>query len=203
MAGMSKIRKVAEAMLPTQFGRFRIIAFANGACEEHVALVKGSVKGASNVLTRLHSQCLTGDTFHSLKCDCGKQLEHSLKLIGKSRKGVFIYLRQEGRGIGLANKIRAYALQDKGMDTAEANLALGFKEDERDYREAAQILKVLGVKTVRLLTNNPGKVKGLEKEGICVCERIPLQIKPTHFNSSYLKTKKAKLHHLIDFGRGV
>ena len=199
---MSRICKVAEASLPTRFGHFRIIAFANGACEEHVALVKGSVKGASSVLVRLHSQCLTGDAFHSIKCDCGKQLEDSLKLIGKSRKGVFIYLRQEGRGIGLANKIRAYALQDKGMDTAEANLALGFKEDERDYEEAAQILKALGVKSVRLLTNNPEKVKGLEKKGVCVCERIPLQVKPTRFSSSYLKAKKAKLNHLIDFGRG-
>ncbi|MEM3030604.1 MAG: GTP cyclohydrolase II [Candidatus Micrarchaeia archaeon] len=194
---MAGLKKVAEATLPTRFGKFTVHAFADGR-KEHLALVKGNVHNRPNVLTRIHSQCLTGDTLGSLRCDCRQQLEMALRLIARSKRGILVYLKQEGRGIGLANKIRAYALQDKGLDTAEANIALGFKADERNYEVAGRILRLLGVRSVALLTNNPKKVEGLNGSGIRVAKRIPLQARLTRFNSSYLRTKKHKLHHLID-----
>ncbi len=186
-----------EAALPTTFGMFNIIAFETSDKLNHVALVKGSVKGKENVLVRVHSECLTGDALHSLKCDCGQQLEAAMKQISKTG-GILLYLRQEGRGIGLLNKIKAYSLQEKGMDTVEANEKLGFKADQRDYTVGAALLKELGVKSIILMTNNPRKIKGLEKYGISIAGRAPLLIKPTKFNRRYLSTKKEKLGHLME-----
>ncbi|MEM4389046.1 MAG: GTP cyclohydrolase II [Candidatus Micrarchaeia archaeon] len=199
---MAGLEMVASATLPTRFGKFTIYAFKSRG-EEHVALVKGDVRGRAGVLTRVHSQCLTGDTFASLRCDCREQLERAMRLIGRSRYGVLIYLSQEGRGIGLANKIRAYALQERGFDTVEANRALGFEPDTRSYATAGQILRLLGVRSVALLTNNPKKVGELRESGIRVAKRIPLQVRPTRFNASYLLAKKHKLHHLIELGENV
>ncbi len=185
----------ASANLPTKFGTFRVFAFKEDAVE-HAALVKGEPKG-NCVLARVHSECLTGDVFGSIKCDCRAQLETALRRISKEKHGVLIYLRQEGRGIGLVNKIRAYSLQDKGMDTVQANQALGFGVDERDYTVAAQILMLLGVKCVRLLSNNPKKADSLRKNGIDVCKMVPLKTKPTRENKGYLSVKKTKLGHKL------
>lgn len=184
---------IAESILPTKFGEFKLLAFK---CEggEHLALVKGELGEIVNV--RVHSKCLTGDTFCSLRCDCHEQLETSLKYIS-DKSGVLIYLDQEGRGIGLINKIKAYALQDAGYDTVEANKQLGFEDDHRDFKIAAEILHYLRIKKIRLLTNNPEKMKGLEDNGITV-ERIPLIIKPNKHNKRYMDTKKNKMNHLID-----
>ncbi|MDO8481236.1 MAG: GTP cyclohydrolase II [Nanoarchaeota archaeon] len=189
--------QVAEASLPTKYyGRFRIFIFKTPDGKEHAALVLGDVKGKKDVLTRLHSECLTGDVFHSLRCDCGEQLEKALKQIRKHGEGVLLYLRQEGRGIGLFNKIRAYKLQEQGMDTVEANVHLGFGGDMRNYEEAAAILKYLGVRSVVLITNNPQKIQGLRKEGI-PAKRLPSKVKSHKLNRGYLATKKKKMGHLI------
>jgi len=194
------VRVVAMAELPTRFGDFHIIAFENNRDgKEHVAVTKGDVIGASNVPVRLHSECLTGDALGSLRCDCRDQLESALRAIGQMEKGLVLYLRQEGRGIGLTNKIRAYSLQDQGLDTVEANLALGFRDDERDYAVAAHMLMSLKIDSIQLMTNNPKKIDQLRQYGIQVNGRIPHIMKPNEHNRFYLETKAAKSGHLIDF----
>jgi 3,4-dihydroxy 2-butanone 4-phosphate synthase/GTP cyclohydrolase II len=193
------VRRVAEAALPMAEGlTFRAIVYDNTIDQhQHMALVLGDVEGEENVLVRLHSECLTGDVFGSERCDCGDQLAQALDRITVAGRGVLVYLHQEGRGIGLANKIRAYALQDQGRDTVEANLELGFKEDLRDYGIGAQVLRDLGVRSVRLLTNNPQKIAGLETYGVKVAARAPLEVTPRPGNIEYLRTKQAKLGHLL------
>ncbi|RJP48037.1 MAG: GTP cyclohydrolase II [Anaerolineaceae bacterium] len=194
------VRIVAMAELPSRFGDFHIVAFENNRDgKEHVAITHGNVIGASDVPVRLHSECLTGDVIGSLRCDCRDQLEASLKMIGKMERGIVLYLRQEGRGIGLINKIRAYSLQDAGLDTVQANLALGFRDDERDYAVAAHMLMSLNVKSVRLITNNPKKISQLTDYGINVSDRIPHIMPPNEHNRFYLETKAAKSGHMIDF----
>ncbi len=189
----------ASAMLPTRYGLFQVYVYVNKLDgKEHVALVKGEMDG-SPTLVRVHSECLTGDAFGSLRCDCGPQLEAALRQIGEADKGVLLYLRQEGRGIGLLNKIKAYALQDEGVDTVEANHKLGFADDLRDYGIGAQILYDLGVRKMRLLTNNPRKVKGIHGHGLEVVERVSLEVDRNPYNEHYLQTKKDKLGHLLHF----
>ncbi len=197
-----KIAAIAE--FPSRFGDFHIFSFWNNADnKEHAAIVRGDVTNADNVTVRLHSECLTGDAFGSLRCDCRDQLETALKTIGELDKGIVLYLRQEGRGIGFTNKIRAYGLQDYGYDTVEANLALGFQDDERDYAVAAHMLMSLKVKSIQLMTNNPKKINELTQYGIQVNGRIPLVIPPNAHNEFYLQTKAGKSGHLIDFdGKG-
>jgi GTP cyclohydrolase II len=190
---------VAQAELPSRFGRFRIYGFTgNGPQEEAVALVRGKLNGKTAPLVRVHSQCLTGDVLASLRCDCRAQLELSLKKIGQAPAGVLLYLPQEGRGIGLMNKLRAYELQDGGMDTVEANEKLGFAADARDYDFSAQILKQLGATKIRLLSNNPEKVRQLESAGIRVIERVPCQPRISKSSRAYLQTKKKKMGHLLE-----
>jgi len=191
------IKRVAATSIPTDFGNFKVYVYESITDKyHHIALIKGN-PAKSGTLVRVHSECLTGDVFGSRRCDCGEQLKLAMKLIGRKGKGVILYMRQEGRGIGLANKLKAYELQDKGLDTVEANTALGFKPDLRDYGIGAQILSDLGLKDIRLLTNNPKKIVGLEGYGLKIIERIPLQVSPTSTNKRYLKTKKEKMGHEI------
>ena len=193
------VRIAAIADLPSRFGRFQVVAFWNNRDgKEHAAFVHGDVTEAEDVPVRLHSECLTGDAIGSLRCDCRDQLEAALEAIGGMENGILLYLRQEGRGIGFLNKIRAYGLQDHGYDTVEANIALGFRDDERDYSVAAHMLFSLKVKSIRLLTNNPKKIAGLEHIGVKVSDRIPLMIPPNPHNRFYLETKRAKSGHLLD-----
>ena len=197
----SLIERGEEVMLPTQFGDFRIVPFkqkSNGA--EHVALIKGKWESNEPILARVHSSCMTGDIFGSLRCECGDQLQESMRMVDKAGKGVIVYMMQEGRGIGLLNKIAAYKLQDEGLDTVDANLHLGFKADERDYGVGAQILSSLGVSKMKLLTNNPIKRVGLEGYGLEVTEIVPIEIEPNEHNQRYMKTKRDRMgHHLKDF----
>ena len=193
------ITRVAETRLPTKYGEFTAIAYKSMIdADEHVALIKGDVATEDPVLVRVHSQCLTGDTFGSLRCDCGEQIERALDLISQADKGVFLYMRQEGRGIGLHNKLKAYELQDSGLDTVQANESLGFAADLRWYGIGAQILVDLGVKNIRQLTNNPKKVVGLESFGLNLTERVPIVVSPNDENRKYLETKRTKLGHLLD-----
>ncbi len=190
-------RRVAKANLPTRYGAFQMFVYGTPEYKEHVALVLGAIDDGGPVLVRAHSECLTGDVFGSSRCDCGEQLADSLRFLQEHGRGVLLYLRQEGRGIGLANKISAYALQEQGLDTVEANLALGLPEDKRDYRVAAAMLLDLGARRVRLLTNNPAKIEGLERYGVEVVERMPLGISPNPSNLAYLRTKREKMGHLF------
>lgn len=194
------IDHVAEANMPTKYGDFKIIGYENKLNgEHHVALVKGDVDDGQPVLVRVHSECLTGDAFGSIRCDCGEQFAAAMEQINKEGRGILVYMRQEGRGIGLINKLRAYSLQDGGMDTVEANLALGFPEDMRDYGIGAQILADLGVKRIKLLTNNPRKISGLAGYGMEVVERVAIQMNYNEKNAYYLKTKQAKMGHMLEF----
>jgi 3,4-dihydroxy 2-butanone 4-phosphate synthase / GTP cyclohydrolase II len=194
---MSVTRRVAQAGLPTRYGTFEMFVYNASDHKEHVALTLGAIDGGDPVLVRAHSECLTGDVLGSSRCDCGEQLDESLRFLQEQGRGVLLYLRQEGRGIGLAKKISAYALQEQGLDTVEANLALGLPEDMRDYRVAAEMLLDLGVRKARLLTNNPAKVEGLQRYGVEVVERVPLGISPNPSNLGYLRTKREKMGHLF------
>ncbi len=195
--GTARVWRIGEIRLPTRYGAFRLTAYRAAGGKIHLALSVGPVAAGGPVLARLHSECLTGDVFGSSRCDCGEQLDVSLSLLQGAGRGVLLYLRQEGRGIGLAGKIRAYALQDQGVDTVEANRALGLPVDRRDYREAAQILMDLGVRQVRLLTNNPAKIDGLRSNGIEVVERVPLEVPPNTHNLKYLRSKRERMRPLL------
>ena len=196
----SFVKRLATVKLPTKYGKeFTAIAYTNDIDNNvHIALVKGEIKPGDEILVRVHSQCLTGDVFGSERCDCGEQLHKAMEMVKKEGKGVILYMKQEGRGIGLINKLKAYELQDKGLDTVEANIKLGFKPDLRDYGIGAQILVDLGVRKMRLMTNNPKKIIGLEGYGLKVVERVPIETRPTERNIIYLKTKKKKLGHMLD-----
>lgn len=196
----SLIERVAVVDMPTRFGDFKAYSYVSKISHEnHLALVKGDISDGNPVLVRVHSECLTGDVFGSLRCDCGEQLNDAMNLIAKEGRGVFLYMRQEGRGIGFVNKMKAYNLQDGGMDTVEANKALGFAADLRDYGIGAEILADLGIKKIRLLTNNPKKVSGIEGFGMEIIERLPIQVKSNLRNIRYLKTKKEKMGHMLSF----
>lgn len=193
------VTKEAEAKLPTKFGDFKMMAFKEKYSDLcHIALVKGDITKCESVLTRVHSECLTGDALGSRKCDCGEQYEAAMRMIEKEDSGILLYMRQEGRGIGLLNKVKAYALQDLGLDTVEANLELGFKEDLRDYKMSADMLKILGINRIKLITNNPKKIDGLTKYGVEVSERVAVEMKANKNDTFYLKTKKEKMNHLLN-----
>ena len=193
------VKRVLDTKFPTEFGDFKLIVYESTIDKEHhLVLIKGDVNNRKNVMVRVHSECLTGDVFRSKRCDCGEQLTEALRKIADEEEGVLVYMRQEGRGVGLLNKLRAYVLQDDGLDTVEANKELGFKSDLRDYGIGAQILTDLGISTIRLLTNNPKKIVGLEGYGLKVVERIPIEICPHEFNREYLMTKKVKFGHFLE-----
>src|ERR1044072_8845661 len=193
------VERLAEANLPTEFGLFRIIGFKSTVTgEEFPVLVKGELSPDKPSLVRIHSQCLTGDVFHSLKCDCGRQLDYAMKRIQEEGHGVIVYQMQEGRGIGITNKIRAYALQDAGQDTVEANLSLGFEADLRSYDFCAEIFRQLGLRRIRLMSNNPDKIAALEKAGLEIVERVSIEVESSINSINYLKTKKEKLGHLLE-----
>jgi 3,4-dihydroxy 2-butanone 4-phosphate synthase/GTP cyclohydrolase II len=192
------VERMTSVRLPTAYGDFTAIAFREKLTgKHHVALVKGDVEGEDDVLVRVHSECLTGDVFHSLRCDCGEQLEQALARIGSEERGVLLYMAQEGRGIGLLNKLKAYELQENGMDTVEANLELGFPADMREYGIGNQILADLGLSTIRILTNNPKKITGIEGFGLTVVEQLPIEVQPNDENRLYLETKRNKLGHRL------
>jgi 3,4-dihydroxy 2-butanone 4-phosphate synthase/GTP cyclohydrolase II len=196
------VQRVVEVKMPTDFGTFTTVGYTNEVDnKEHVALIKGKIDGDTPVLVRMHSECLTGDVFHSHRCDCGPQLDAAMKQIDEAGSGVIVYLRQEGRGIGLLNKLKAYELQEQGFDTVEANIKLGFPPDLRDYGIGAQILKDLGVRQIRLLTNNPRKIVGLEGYGLSVVEQVPIQVQYYEDNDEYMKTKMNKMGHLLDLNQ--
>src|SRR5687767_1934917 len=198
LLGRPPIQCVATAKLPTEYGEFDIYVYESVVDNEtHVALVRGSVGAGEIVITRVHSSCVTGDIFHSARCDCGQQLQEALRRIAHEGRGIVLYLNQEGRGIGLANKIRAYALQDEGYDTVEANERLGFPADQREYTTSVLILRELGVRSIRLMSNNPRKLAGVVGDGLHISERIPLEMTPSDSNRRYLRTKKEKLGHQL------
>jgi len=198
----ARVENTVCARIPTEYGQFSLRYYENDIDgKEHLALVKGEVAGRDDVPVRLHSECLTGDVFGSKRCDCGEQLEEALRLLGEAECGVLLYLRQEGRGIGLFKKLQAYNLQDQGLDTVDANLQLGHQADERDYRIAALILEDLEVRSVRLITNNPRKIEALEQHGIRVTDRIPIEVGHTQENWRYLKAKAEKMAHLLSLSR--
>jgi len=193
------VTKETEAKLPTKYGDFKVIAFnEKGTDKCHLALIKGDIDGEEPVLVRVHSECLTGDALGSRKCDCGEQYAASMEMIREEGRGILLYMRQEGRGIGLLNKLKAYALQDTGLDTVDANLALGFKEDMRDYKVSADILKILGINNIRLITNNPAKIDGLKRYNIEVSQRVPIQMPLNKSDEFYLRTKKERMNHLLN-----
>ena len=195
----SFVHRSAEAVIPTAFaGEFKVVVYENDVDDLlHVALIKGEISPNSPILVRVHSECLTGDVFGSMRCDCGDQLHKAMEMMNREGSGILLYMRQEGRGIGLVNKLKAYVLQDQGMDTVEANLELGFQADMRNYGIGAQVLVDLGVKKMRLLTNNPKKIIGLDGYGLSIIEQIPIEIEPNEFNRCYLECKKSKMGHLL------